>query len=73
VERYLAHREEREAQILAALAAGAETVPEIVRRVYHDVPAALHEVARLSVTSHLVKLEREGRVHRSPGDPPRYR
>ena len=73
VEGYLAHRSEREAQILAALAAGAETVAEVVGRVYHDVAPALHPVAQLSVTSHLVKLEREDRVLRLPGEPARYR
>ena len=73
VEGYIAHRLEREAQILAALGAGAETAAEIVARVYQDVPAPLHPVARLSVLSHLVKLEREDKVRRTPGDPPRFR
>ncbi len=73
IETYIAHRLEREAQILAALGAGAETVREIVARVYHDVPSSLHPVARLSVQSHLIKVEREGRVRRLSGDPPRYR
>ncbi|MGF2075285.1 hypothetical protein, partial [Enterococcus casseliflavus] len=62
IEGYIAHRLEREAQIVAALAAGAETVPDVVARVYREVAAALHPVARLSVLSHLVKLEREGRA-----------
>jgi hydroxyacylglutathione hydrolase len=74
IEGYIAHRLEREAQILAALAAGTETVAEIVARVYREVPAALHVPARLSVQSHLVKLERDGRVERRPDpDEPRYR
>lgn len=73
IEGYIAHRLEREAQILGALRGGAETVPEIVARVYHDVVPNLHPVAQLSVTSHLVKLEREGRVRSLSGDPPRYR
>jgi hydroxyacylglutathione hydrolase len=73
IETYIAHRLERERQILAALGSGAETVPEIVARVYHDVAPALHPVARLSVQSHLVKLEREGRVDRRGDDPPRFR
>jgi hypothetical protein len=37
------------------------------------VSPALHPVARLSVLSHLQKLEREGQVVRQPGDPPRFR
>ncbi len=73
IEQYIAHRLDRERQILAALGAGAETVGEIVARVYREVAPALHPVARLSVESHLVKLEREERVTRLPGDPGRYR
>jgi hydroxyacylglutathione hydrolase len=73
IEEFIAHRLERERQILAALAAGAETVAEIVARVYRDVAPALHPVARLSVQSHLVKLEREGHVERRDGEPPAYR
>lgn len=73
VEEYLAHRLERERQIVDSLAAGAETVDEIVSRVYRDVAASLHPVARQSVQSHLVKLEREGRAARRPEAPRRYR
>jgi len=74
IEGYIAHRLERERQILGALGAGAETIPEIVARVYRDVDPQLHPVARLSVQSHLIKLEREGRVRRVEGaDPTRYR
>lgn len=72
IEEYIAHRLEREAQILAALRAGAETVAEIVARVYRDVDPALHPVAQLSVQSHLAKLEREGRVRRVAIEPPRF-
>jgi hydroxyacylglutathione hydrolase len=73
IEGYIAHRLEREAQILDALGAGAETAKDIVARVYREVPAALHPVARLSVLSHLAKLEREGRVVRASGNPRRFR
>jgi hydroxyacylglutathione hydrolase len=73
IEAYIAHRLERERQILSAVTGGTETVPEIVARVYHDVAPALHPVARLSVQSHLVKLEREGRVERRGDEPPRFR
>jgi glyoxylase-like metal-dependent hydrolase (beta-lactamase superfamily II) len=73
IEGYIAHRLERDAQILAAVAAGAETVAEIVARVYREVTPTLHPVARLSVLSHLQKLEREGQVVRLAGDPPRFR
>ena len=73
IEGYIAHRLERDAQILAAVGDGVETVADIVARVYREVSPALHPVARLSVLSHLAKLEREGRVERTPGAPPRFR
>jgi glyoxylase-like metal-dependent hydrolase (beta-lactamase superfamily II) len=73
IEGYIAHRLERDAQIVEAVGAGAETVADIVTRVYRAVSPALHPVARLSVLSHLQKLERDGRVVRTPGDPPRFR
>jgi glyoxylase-like metal-dependent hydrolase (beta-lactamase superfamily II) len=73
IEGYIAHRLERDAQIVGALRAGAATVAEIVAHVYRDVAPALHPVARLTVLSHLAKLQREGRVARTPGDAPRFR
>ncbi len=73
IEEYIAHRLDRERQILAVLGSGAETVAQIVAHVYREVAPALHPVAQLSVQSHLSKLEREGRARRLPGDPPRYR
>jgi ribonuclease/clavin/mitogillin len=66
---YLAHRRERESQVLAALRE-VSTVPEIVRIVYAAYPVALHAAAAQSVASHLAKLEREGRVRREAGDGP---
>ncbi len=61
---YIAHRLEREAQILATLGRETASVGEIVARVYTDVPEVLHRAAELSVTSHLLKLERETRAAR---------
>jgi len=68
IREYIAHRRERDEQILEALGEGARTVPEVVKIVYAAYPEALHAAAGQSVTSHLRKLEREGRVRRSPGD-----
>lgn len=59
---YVAHRLERERQVLAAVRAGASTVPEIVDVVYREVDAALHPLAARSVGAHLRKLEEEGAV-----------
>lgn len=65
---YIAHREEREREILAALAAGHQAIPAMVRVIYAAYPESLHPAARLSVCSHLLKLEREERVERR-GEP----
>ena len=62
VEGYLAHRRDRETQVLAALAAGDRTPAEVVARVYAQVDPTLHPAAELSVRAHLAKLAREGRV-----------
>ena len=62
VRQYLDHRREREAQVLAALAAGDETPAQIVARVYADVDTALHPAAQRSVRAHLDKLAAEQRV-----------
>jgi glyoxylase-like metal-dependent hydrolase (beta-lactamase superfamily II) len=68
VEGYLAHRRDREAQVLAALAAGDRTPGEVVTRVYAAVDPALHPAAELSVSAHLAKLVAEGRVTAEGGD-----
>lgn len=52
----IAHREEREAEILAAVAAGRRTIPEIVAEVYRDVPTYLHPAAARSVLAHMIHL-----------------
>jgi glyoxylase-like metal-dependent hydrolase (beta-lactamase superfamily II) len=59
---YLAHRMQREQEILAAVATGARNVDEIVEVVYRDVDRALFPLARQSVTAHVGKLKREGRL-----------
>jgi glyoxylase-like metal-dependent hydrolase (beta-lactamase superfamily II) len=65
VREYIAHREERDEQILAAMQSGAERVPDIVKIVYARYPVSLHAAAGQSVCSHLLKLEDEGVVERS--------
>lgn len=50
---YLAHREQRLAQVRAAVAAGATTAPEVVRLVYAGVDQALWPAAELSVRAQL--------------------
>jgi glyoxylase-like metal-dependent hydrolase (beta-lactamase superfamily II) len=69
IREYIAHRIQREGEILDALERGASSIREIVELVYVGYPAALRSPARHSVCSHLLKLEREARVHRSGDDP----
>jgi glyoxylase-like metal-dependent hydrolase (beta-lactamase superfamily II) len=63
---YLTHRERREEQVLAALAAGRATPADMVPDIYGgEVPEEMFPVAARSVLAHLLKLEREGRVART--------
>lgn len=61
MDKYIAHRAEREQQILKAMLDGARTVDEIVRRVYPTLPTSLSDAAADSVRAHLAKLRDEGR------------
>jgi glyoxylase-like metal-dependent hydrolase (beta-lactamase superfamily II) len=61
---YLAHRRDREAQIVAALAAGAATPAAIAERIYDRLDPALVAMAHESVLAHLVKLEEDGHAAR---------
>lgn len=66
IDRYLAHRREREQQVLAALAASeALTVEALVARIYPGLAAELHAAARETIMAHLAKLEADGRVVRT--------
>lgn len=64
IREYIAHRELRDAQIVALLREGVSDVKQMVQRMYADVPEFLHTAAGTSVRSHLRKLEREGRARR---------
>jgi glyoxylase-like metal-dependent hydrolase (beta-lactamase superfamily II) len=54
---YIAHRQERLAEIRAALAAGDRTTDQVVERVYADVDRSLWPAAQLSVRAQLGYLE----------------
>jgi glyoxylase-like metal-dependent hydrolase (beta-lactamase superfamily II) len=56
---YLAHREQRLAQVRAAVAAGDRSARDVVRRVYVDVDASLWPAAELSVLAQLEYLSTE--------------
>jgi glyoxylase-like metal-dependent hydrolase (beta-lactamase superfamily II) len=60
VRRLIAHRRERERQILASVAAGEGRIPAIVAALYREVDPRLHPAAERSVLAHLLDLERRG-------------
>jgi glyoxylase-like metal-dependent hydrolase (beta-lactamase superfamily II) len=59
---YLAHRQQREEQVIAALQAGHTTVETIGDSIYHGLAPALQPAARENVRAHLEKLRTEGRA-----------
>ncbi len=65
---YIAHRAEREQQVIAALSAGAVTPKEIVEIVYVDVDRKLHKAAEMSVRAQLELLVETGRVAVDAGE-----
>ncbi len=65
---YIAHREKREAELIATLHQGRQTVPQIVEHIYHATPHALWPAAARQVFAYLVALQNEGRVVAHPLD-----
>lgn len=62
---YIAHRRQREAQILARLEAGDTRIPDMVSVIYRDVDRRLHPAACHSVLAHMIHLVDTGRVRAS--------
>jgi glyoxylase-like metal-dependent hydrolase (beta-lactamase superfamily II) len=62
IEEYIAHRLERERQLVEALDGGLRTRDELLDAVWSDAPIALRDFAALSLASHLEKLAEEGRL-----------
>ncbi len=62
LDEYIAHREARERQIVAALDEGPATVPALVERIYADVDRRLWPAAGRQILAYLNALEAEGRV-----------
>jgi glyoxylase-like metal-dependent hydrolase (beta-lactamase superfamily II) len=68
IREYIDHRNERDEQIRAALGAGLDRIPAMVKSIYAAYPESLHAAAAHSVCSHLIKLEVEGRAAREGDD-----
>jgi glyoxylase-like metal-dependent hydrolase (beta-lactamase superfamily II) len=62
IDRYLAHRADRERRLLAALGDGLRTTDELLDHVWDDAPASLRLAATATLAAHLGKLDEEGRL-----------
>ena len=62
VESLVEHRRLRARQIEACLRDGIDTIPEMVKRLYHDLPAKMHPAAARSVLSTITLLVEQGAV-----------
>jgi len=60
IDEYIAHRLQRERQIIEALRAGAYTTAEIRQIIYPDLDPRLARAAEIQITAHLEKLKEEG-------------
>ncbi|MGH7539657.1 MAG: MBL fold metallo-hydrolase, partial [Gemmatimonadota bacterium] len=65
LQEYVAHREEREREVVRILADGPRTIAEIVETIYVAYPGEVHGLASRSILAHLLKLENEGRAERT--------
>jgi glyoxylase-like metal-dependent hydrolase (beta-lactamase superfamily II) len=59
---YVEHRRTREAELLATLAHGPQTIPHLVRTIYANVQPTLWPAAARQMLAYLIALEAEGRV-----------
>ncbi len=62
IEEYIAHRLERESQVLDAFQKGAASPDEIAEIVYQNLKPELFLLAVKSVSAHLAKLQKEGLI-----------
>lgn len=62
IDEYIAHRLERERQIMSALREGDRDVHAMRLRIYPDLDPRLHGAAEIQLTAHLIKLMEERHV-----------
>lgn len=62
LDRYLAHRADRERRLLAALDDGLRSIDDLLDRAWSDAPASLRLAAMATLLAHLDKLAEEGRL-----------
>lgn len=66
VQDLIAHRRQREAQVLAALADGPASIPALTARIYQGIPPHLLPAAERNVLAHLIDLASRNLVSASP-------
>jgi glyoxylase-like metal-dependent hydrolase (beta-lactamase superfamily II) len=59
---YIAHRQEREDRLVAAIERGERSRAALLAEVWDDVPEQLRAAAAMAMQAHLEKLEDEGRL-----------
>ena len=59
---YIAHRQEREDRLVAAIERGERSRAALLAEVWDDVPEELRGAAAIAMQAHLEKLEDEGRL-----------
>lgn len=62
VQAFIDHRLARDAQIIACLKDGADTIGKMVPIMYKDVDARLHPAAARSVLAHIERLVKQGQI-----------
>ena len=62
IDEYIAHRLERERQVLEAYGSGARTPAAMRALIYADLDERLHPAAEIQIEAHLIKLREEGLV-----------
>lgn len=66
VEELIAHRRQREGQILQGLATGAMRIPPLTAQIYKDIPGHLLPAAERNVLAHLIDLATRNLVSATP-------
>lgn len=67
VDEYIAHRLERERQVVGAIRNGATTIPGMRQTIYRELDPLLRDAAEIQINAHLVKLIEEGTVREQNG------
>ena len=68
VESLIEHRRLRARQVVACLREGIDTIPEMVKRLYRDLPAGMRPAAARSVLSTMTLLIEQGDVVRGDSE-----